>query len=111
MAGINVAAGANLGTFGWFTGAWVVMMLPSLAPTAARVAAVSSRRDPSPWVRFVAGYLLVWAAAGVHAYALFTFGRRLLAHEMAWRGGGHWRAAGTLAVAAPYELCRSSWHA
>jgi len=47
----------------------------------------------------------------VAAYALFTFGRRLLAHEMAWRGGGHWRAAGTLAVAAPYELCRSSWHA
>ena len=59
MAGMDAGPGTDLGTLGWFTGAWVVMMaammLPSLAPTAANYARLTSRRDPSPWLVFAAG--------------------------------------------------------
>ena len=108
MAGMNAGPGANPGALGWFTGVWAVMMaammLPSLAPMAAAVAATARRRDPRPWLGFVAGYLLVWAAAGLVAYSMFELGRGVLAYQLAWHRGGRWLAAATLAAAAAYEL-------
>jgi predicted metal-binding membrane protein len=80
MAGMDATPGADLGALGWFMGVWAVMMaammLPSLAPTAAVVAARSHALEPSNWLLFVAGYLLVWAGAGLLAYALFSVGHR-----------------------------------
>jgi predicted metal-binding membrane protein len=107
MAGMDTGPGAGLGTLGWFTGVWVVMMaammLPSLAPTAAVYAALV-RREPSRVVLFAGGYLLVWSAAGVVAYALFELGKSLFANALAWHSGGRWLAAGVLVLAALYQL-------
>ena len=42
MTGVDAGPGTSLGTVGWFTGAWAVMMaammLPALAPAAAAYA-------------------------------------------------------------------------
>jgi predicted metal-binding membrane protein len=123
MSGMDAGPGTELGTLVWFTGAWTVMMaammLPSLAPTAAAVAAPASRREPSRWLLFAGGYLFVWSVAGVVAYGLFALGRGLFAGGLAWADGGRWLSAMTLVLAAVYQLtplkrtcltrCRSSW--
>jgi predicted metal-binding membrane protein len=105
---MDAGPGTSLGPLGWFIGVWIVMMaammLPSLAPTAAVVAAHSRRREPSGWLLFVAGYLLVWAAAGLLAYGLFRAGQSLFATQLAWHHGGRWLASGVVAFAAVYEL-------
>jgi predicted metal-binding membrane protein len=107
MAGMDAGPGTDLGTLGWFTSVWAVMMaammLPSLAPTAAVYAALV-RRDPSRVLLFAGGYLLVWSAAGVVAYGLFELGTSLFANALAWHSGGRWLAAGVLALAALYQL-------
>jgi predicted metal-binding membrane protein len=107
MAGMDAGPGTDLGTLGWFTGVWVVMMaammLPSLAPTTA-VHAALVRREPGRVLLFAGGYLLVWSAAGVVAYGLFELGRSLFANALAWHGGGRWLAAGVLVLAALYQL-------
>lgn len=108
MATMNAEPGTSLGGLGRFMGVWVVMMgammLPSLAPTAAVVATRARRREPSGWLLFVAGYLLVWSAAGAAAYGVLTLGHDLLGPQLAWHRAGRWLAAGVLALAALYEL-------
>ncbi len=107
MAGMNSGPGTDLGTLGWFTGVWVVMMaammLPSLAPTLA-VQAERVRRVPGPVLLLAGGYLLVWALAGVAAYGLFELGRSLFGDALAWDEGGRWLTAGVLLLAALYQL-------
>jgi predicted metal-binding membrane protein len=109
MAGMGAAPGTELGSLGWFTGTWAVMMaammLPSLAPTLSAYAAVVSRRPaPGRWLLFAAGYLLVWTVAGICAYGVFELGRSLLSSELAWQRGGRWASGGVLALAAAYQL-------
>jgi predicted metal-binding membrane protein len=108
MGAMDAGPGTDLGTLGWFTGVWAVMMaammLPSVAPIAADYASALRRRDPGLWLLFAAGYLLVWAVAGLMAYALFGLGKDLLAHQLAWRSGGRPLAVGVLALAALYQL-------
>jgi predicted metal-binding membrane protein len=108
MAGMGAAPGAGLGTVGWFTGSWVVMMaammLPSLAPTLAAYATAIRERDPVRCALFVAGYLLVWVAAGVAAYGLFELGKSLFAGDLAWHRAGRWVSGGVLAAAAAYQF-------
>jgi predicted metal-binding membrane protein len=107
MAGMDAGPGTDLGTLGWFTGVWAVMMaammLPSLVPTAAVYAALV-RREPSRVLLFAGGYLLVWGAAGAVAYGLFDLGKSLFANGLAWHSGGRWLAAGVLLLAALYQL-------
>jgi len=107
MAGMDAGPGADLGTLGWFTSVWTVMMaammLPSLAPTAALYAALVRRR-PGRVLLFAGGYLLVWSVAGVVAYGLFELGKSLFANALAWHSGGRWLAAGVLVIAALYQL-------
>ena len=107
MTGMNAGPGTALGSLGWFTGVWATMMaammLPSLAPAAA-VFAASVRREFSQVLLFAAGYLFVWAAAGIGAYGLFELGKSLFAGSLAWNSGGRWFAAGVLTLAALYEL-------
>jgi predicted metal-binding membrane protein len=108
MAGMDAGPGTGLGALGWFLGVWVVMMaammFPSLTPTVALYARMTSRRWPARPLLFATGYLLVWGAAGVGAYGLFELGRSLFGADLAWSAGGRWFAAGVLAVAALYEL-------
>ena len=108
MTGMDAGPGTDLGALGWFTGVWVVMMaammFPSLSPTVALYAKMTSERGPSRGLLFAAAYLIVWGAAGVLAYALFRIGRGLFADSLAWRAGGQRFAAAVLFAAAIYEL-------
>ena len=108
MAGMDAGPGTDLGALGWFVGVWVVMMaammFPSVAPTVALYARMTSRRGPVRPLLFAAAYLLVWGSAGVVAYALFDAGRSWFGGALAWGSGGRWLAGGIIAVAAVYEL-------
>jgi predicted metal-binding membrane protein len=108
MAGMDAGPGTDLGALGWFMGVWVVMMaammFPSMAPTTALYARMTRRRGWRRPLLFSAGYLVVWGAAGLAAYALFRTGQSLFGGALAWHGGGRWFAGGVLAVAAIYEL-------
>ncbi|HMD56725.1 MAG TPA: DUF2182 domain-containing protein [Solirubrobacteraceae bacterium] len=108
MSGMDAGPGTALGALGWFTGVWAVMMaammLPSLAPTAAVYATLTRRYEPSRWLLFAGGYLLVWSAAGVVAYGLFELGKALSASDFTWDSYGRLLSAGVLALAALYQL-------
>jgi predicted metal-binding membrane protein len=108
MAGMDAGPGTDLGTVGWFTGLWVVMMaammFPSLAPTATMYTRMTRTRGLSRPLLFAGGYLLVWGAAGLLAYGLFRLGRTVLGGDLAWNEGGRYFAGGVLVLAAVYEL-------
>ncbi len=115
MAGMDAGPGTDLGTLGWFTGAWAVMMaammLPSLAPIAAADASATRAHSASTTagrltrsVLFAVGYLLVWTAVGVVIYTAFALGSDLFASALAWHTAGRWVAGTVLALAAAYEL-------
>jgi predicted metal-binding membrane protein len=108
MAGMDAGPGTDLGALGWFLGVWVVMMaammFPSLAPTVALYARMTRRRGLDRPLLFAGSYLLVWGAAGLVAYGVFSIGRSVLGGALAWDEGGRWAAGGVLALAAAYEL-------
>jgi predicted metal-binding membrane protein len=108
MAGMDAGPGTDLGTLGWFLGVWVVMMaammFPSVAPTVALYARMARRQPRAAPFAFTLGYLLVWTAAGLVAYALFAALREALGSELAWDRAGQWVAGGVLVLAAAYEL-------
>jgi predicted metal-binding membrane protein len=108
MAGMGANPGADLGALGWFVGVWIVMMaammLPAVSPTVTLYARMTRRRSPNRPLAFTTGYLFVWGAAGIGAYALHELGRHALGAQLAWHAGGRWLAGGVLAVAAAYEL-------
>jgi predicted metal-binding membrane protein len=98
----------ELGTLGWFIGVWLVMMaammFPSVAPTVALYSKLrNSRRLGAPLV-FTSGYLLVWGAFGLGAFALAWAGSELFGDILAWDRTGRWIAGVTLLVAGAYEL-------
>ena len=82
MAGMDEGPGTDLGSLGFYVSIWVAMMaammLPSAAPMVLVHSAVQRRRrelgrhaDRGVSAAFVGGYLLVWTAFGVVAYAVF----------------------------------------
>jgi predicted metal-binding membrane protein len=99
MHGMDMGPGTDLGGLGWFALVWLTMMaammLPSLVPMA-----LASRGA----IRFAAGYLLTWLAAGVVAYALIQGVRSLDISWLAWDKGGPYVAGGVILAAALYEL-------
>ncbi len=108
MTGMDAGPGTDLGGLGWFLGVWVVMMaammLPALAPTTALYARMTRRHGWRRPLLFSAGYLLVWGAAGLGAYALFRSGKHLFGGALAWHTAGRWCAGAILLLAAIYEL-------
>jgi predicted metal-binding membrane protein len=98
----------ELGTLAWFLGVWVVMMaammFPSVAPTVALYSKLRHTRAVGAPVVFASGYLLVWSAVGLLAYALARIGGHLFGDLLAWDRTGRWVAGVTLLVAAAYEL-------
>jgi predicted metal-binding membrane protein len=106
MRGMDDGPWTALGALGWFVGVWVVMMaammFPSLAPTVALYARMTTDRLAP--LLFVAGYLVVWGAAGVTAFAVARAGSAFAGDVLAWDSAGRWVAGATLLVAAAYEL-------
>jgi predicted metal-binding membrane protein len=108
MRGMDAGPWTNLGSLGWFVGAWVVMMgammLPSVAPTIALYSRMTRRRSPLSPLLFAAGYLVTWTAAGLAAFGLAAAADRIAGGTLAWGHAGRWLAGGTLLLAALYEL-------
>jgi len=130
MSGMDMGPGSDPGTFGFFLTTWVVMMaammFPSIAPMVLMYASLDrSRRAWTPL--FVAGYLIVWGAAGLIGFGVLKVGASVAGDFFAWDNAGRWTAVGVLVAAAVYEFtpakyaclrrCRSplgflvsSWH-
>jgi predicted metal-binding membrane protein len=108
MQGMGSGPWTGLGTLGWFLGLWIVMMaammLPSAIPTVALYGSLAKERARLASVFFVVGYLAVWAAAGLVAFALAAAGGRVAGGVFAWDRAGRWAAGATLLVAAAYQL-------
>ena len=107
MAGMDAGPGTDPGALGFFVSAWVVMtaamMFPSIAPMVLAYAGMQrGRRASTPL--FVAGYVVLWGAAGLVAYAALKLGRELDGGLFAWHRAGRATAAGVLAAAAIYEF-------
>jgi predicted metal-binding membrane protein len=112
MAGMP-AGGWSVESAAIFVAIWTVMMtammIPAAAPMIVIFASAQARRHRElavPTWNFVAGYLLVWAAAGVLVYVLVQIGSeiatRLAAPERArW---GPPALGGTLLVAGLYQF-------
>jgi predicted metal-binding membrane protein len=107
MRGMDSGPWTGLGSFGWFVVVWVVMMaammFPSVAPTVALYARMSTTSRLVPAI-FTAGYLLTWAAAGVVAFLIGEAGRHVSGDTLAWAHAGRPLAGATLILAAGYEL-------
>jgi predicted metal-binding membrane protein len=80
------------------------MMFPSVAPTVALYSKLKHTRALGAPLLFASGYLLVWSAVGLLAYALARAGEQIFGDVLAWDGAGRWVAGCTLLVAAAYEL-------
>jgi predicted metal-binding membrane protein len=128
MAMDSMAAGWSFARLLVFVTVWtimmVAMMLPAAAPMILIFAAAQARRDRHvavpTWI-FVAGYILVWAAAGLGAYVLDqAFTELLRSHASIDRIAWAPLALGiTLILAGLYQFtplkhvclrqCRSPW--
>ena len=108
MRGMDNGPWTGLGTIGWFLGVWVVMMaammFPSVSPTVALYSRMTKANSGVAPLLFALGYLVTWAAAGAVAFAVAFLGGRVAGDVLAWDRAGRWAAAGTLIVAAVYEL-------
>jgi hypothetical protein len=106
MAGMDAGPGTDPGAFGFYLSTWVVMMaammFPSIAPVVLMFRRMARRRGAS--AVFVVGYLLVWAASGLVAYAVLKLGRALDGGLFAWDRAGRWTAAAVILAAAAYEF-------
>ncbi|HEY5693890.1 MAG TPA: DUF2182 domain-containing protein [Gaiellaceae bacterium] len=108
MEGMDAGPWTALGTLGWFLGVWIVMMaammLPSAIPTVALYVTLARERAGLGALLFVAGYLAVWAAAGLAAFGVAAVGGRLAGGALAWDHAGRWAAGATLLLAAAYQV-------
>jgi predicted metal-binding membrane protein len=107
MSGMDMGPGTDPGAFGFFITTWVVMMaammFPSIAPMVLMYASMDrTRRAATPL--FVAGYLIVWGAAGLVGFGLYKIGAAVAGDFFAWDRAGRWTAAAVLAAAAVYEF-------
>jgi predicted metal-binding membrane protein len=86
------------------------MMFPAAAPMAAVVARVSAGPAPrtsraiGPTAIFIAGYLVVWTAFGVVAYAAYRAIDTAGPSWLEWDAQGPLVAGGAIVVAGAYQL-------
>lgn len=115
MSGMDAGPGTDPGGFGFYISTWVVMMaammFPSVAPMVLTYRSLQRGRraqgqtvSGSSTAAFVTGYLAVWAASGLLAYAALKAGRAWDGGLFAWHRAGRWTAAGFLLAAAAYEF-------
>jgi predicted metal-binding membrane protein len=114
MDGMDAGPGTDLGTVGWFLGFWVTMMaammFPAVAPMAAVVSRVSAGPAPGtsravgPTAIFIAGYLVVWTAFGVVAYAAYRAIDAADPGWLEWDAQGPLVAGGAIVAAGAYQL-------
>ena len=88
-----------------FLGAWTLMMAAMMLPVVSPVAALYARSFDRPGGRrlaeFALGYVMVWAAMGVPAFAVAL---AIDALSMAQPGAVRWGVVGVLLALAVYQL-------
>jgi predicted metal-binding membrane protein len=115
MGGMESMPGMSLGSLGFYVGVWVVMMaammLPAVAPTALTYDSFRERQRArgegaavDATALFVAGYLLIWTAAGLAAYALIELVRAIDPAFLAWDEAGRYVTGGVIVAAAVYQV-------
>jgi predicted metal-binding membrane protein len=115
MGGMEAGPGTYHGTLGFFVSTWVVMMAAMMFPSVYPVVAVYQRIHDSRRERgksapagakacFVLGYLAIWTATGLAAYAVLRLGAAASIDALAWDRAGRYVAGGVLIAAAAYEL-------
>jgi predicted metal-binding membrane protein len=109
MAGMNAGPNAELGGLGWFAISWLLMMAAMMLPAVMPAVIVCARRAgrTAEAGRFVAGYLAVWFAVGLVAYAGIESVRSLQFGFFAWDDAGRWIVVGLIAAGAAYQLTPS----
>ena len=102
MSGMTGTMGRGLAAFvAIWTLMMAAMMLPSVAPAAALYARTVQSHRTVRLAGMVAGYLAVWAAAGLPAYGLAWMTGSLTGQHP---GAAHVLAVVTFAVAGAYQL-------
>lgn len=111
MQGMDMGPGTDLGGLGWFAVVWVTMMAAMMLPSMAPMAIAGSRAEGKGQAHllartaaFAVGYLLIWAAFGVVAYALVQGVRSFDVGFVTWARAGRYLAGGLILGAALYEL-------
>jgi predicted metal-binding membrane protein len=113
MGGMDAGPATDPGSLGFWVTTWVVMMaammFPSIAPMVvmhARIEEGKRREDSETGATalFIAGYLLIWATAGLVGYAVIEVGHELSLDFLAWDRAGPYVAGGVIAAAAVYQL-------
>jgi predicted metal-binding membrane protein len=115
MGGMSSGPGMDLGGVGFFVTVWVVMMaammFPSVAPTVmlyhrlrAPAHGKPERAPREATVLFVVGYVAVWGAVGLLAYALLELLATIEFDAIAWDRNGPYVAGGVIVAAALYQL-------
>jgi predicted metal-binding membrane protein len=113
MAGMTATSGWSFAGAVVFVAVWTVMMaammLPAAMPMVLIFASAQARRQEQvavpTWI-FIAGYMAVWAAAGILVYVLVQFGSEL-ATMLAPAERGRWAPlalGSTLVVAGLYQF-------
>lgn len=108
MAGMDAGPWTDPGSFGFYISTWVVMMAAMMLPSAVPMVLVFRRLErarSAPALTtsaFVIGYLVVWGASGLVAYAALKAGQA--GGIFAWDRSGRPMAVGALAAAALYEM-------
>src|SRR6516165_2959606 len=104
MAGMTGTMGLGLAVFvPVWTLMMAAMMLPSVAPTASLYAKTMQDNRAARIAGLVAGYLAVWAAAGVPAFGLAWLAGWLTAKHP---GAAHVLAVAVFAACGVYQLSR-----
>jgi predicted metal-binding membrane protein len=73
MDGMDMGVDTDLGSFGFFIGAWIPMMAAMMLPGAAPVVARRVRIDGGVFAVsvFLCSYLAVWTLVGIAVYVLY----------------------------------------
>ena len=105
MRGMDAGPGADLGSFGWFIGVWVTMMVAMMLPSTLPVIFLVARlRRGLEVCLFVVGYVLAWTVYGIAAYGVYRGLRATAPSFVAWDDRGPWVAGAALATAGVYQL-------
>jgi len=109
---MDAGPGTDLGTLGFYTTAWIVMMAAMMFPSIIPMALVyrrieqglRSRGRAGSTTAFVAGYLVSWTIFGLAAYALFDAVKALKLDSLRWSKDGGYVAGAVIIAAALYQL-------
>jgi len=108
MAGMDAGPWTDPGPFGFYISAWVVMMAAMMLPSSVPMVLMFRRLECARSVptfatsAFVIGYLVVWTASGLVAYAALKAGQA--GGIFTWDRFGRPMAVGALVAAALYQM-------